>query len=94
MKQLPGKEKEVARLSIDQENDVISFFREDSWPVSIVAVERSKALVIEKDTFESLDKTLQLYFFKNSTVSIWILSICCWKARSSLPIKRSSLPIK
>ena len=64
MKQLPGKEKEVARLSIDEENDVISFFREDSWPVSIVATEKSKVLVIEKDTFESLDKTLQLYFFK------------------------------
>ena len=64
MKQLPGKEKEVARLRIDQNHDVISFFREDSWPVSIVAVDHSKVLVIESDTFESLDKTLQLYFFK------------------------------
>ena len=64
VKQLSGKEKEVTRLHLDRGNDVISFFRENSWPVSMVASESSKVLAIEKTTFESLDNTTQLYFYQ------------------------------
>lgn len=64
VKQLPGKEKEVVRLRMDRGNDLITFFREDTWPVSILATTPSKVLAIEKTNFESLDKSIQLYLFR------------------------------